>query len=79
MQEFKSVNDILDFAISEEEAAAKFYRSLAQKMDRAWMRQVFEDFAAVCHEFIITTQPTRVRSGDKLAVHPPCRCEDGIP
>ena len=45
MQEFGSVNDILDFAISEEEAAAKFYTDLAAKMERDWMRKVFEDFA----------------------------------
>lgn len=45
MKTFASSDDILDFAISEEEAAAKFYSDLALKMDRAWMRQVFEDFA----------------------------------
>ena len=45
MQEFSSVNDILDFAISEEEAAAKFYTDLAMKMERKWMRKIFEDFA----------------------------------
>ena len=45
MQEFRSVNDILDFAISEEEAAAKFYTELAAKMTRDWMQKVFEGFA----------------------------------
>ena len=45
MQEFGSVNNILDFAISEEEAAAKFYTDLAMKMEREWMQKVFEDFA----------------------------------
>ena len=45
MQEFRSVNDVLDFAIAEEEAAAQFYLALASKMDRAWMRKVFQDFA----------------------------------
>ena len=45
MQEFGSVNDILDFAISEEEAAAKFYTDLAMKMERKWMQKTFEDFA----------------------------------
>ena len=45
MKKFASSDEILDFAISEEEAAAKFYRSLAQKMEHAWMQQVFEDFA----------------------------------
>jgi rubrerythrin len=45
MQEFASINDVLDFAIGEEEAAAAFYMDLAAKMDRAWMKQVFEGFA----------------------------------
>jgi rubrerythrin len=45
MKEFGFVDDILDFAIEREEEAAAFYTDLAAKMDRAWMRQVFEDFA----------------------------------
>ena len=45
MKKFGSVDEVLDFAISEEEAAAQFYTDLAAKMDRAWMRQAFEDFA----------------------------------
>ncbi len=45
MQEFTSVNDILDFAISEEAAAVKFYTELAAKMEREWMQKVFKDFA----------------------------------
>lgn len=45
MKEFGSVDKILDFAIEREEEAAAFYTDLAAKMDRAWMRQVFEDFA----------------------------------
>ena len=45
MDKFESFDDILDFAISEEEAAAKFYRSLATRVDEKWMKTVFEDFA----------------------------------
>ena len=45
MHEFSSVNDILDFAISEEEAAVQFYSDLAGKMEREWMKKVFEGFA----------------------------------
>ena len=45
MKQFASSDELLDFAISEEEAAAEFYSNLASKMDRAWIRQVFEDFA----------------------------------
>ncbi|NQU44048.1 ferritin family protein [bacterium] len=40
-----TVDEILDFAIREEEQAAAFYRELAARMDRSAMKKVFEDFA----------------------------------
>jgi rubrerythrin len=40
-----TVNEILDFAIKEEENAANFYKELAEKMKREWMKQAFLDFA----------------------------------
>jgi rubrerythrin len=43
--EFKSVDEILDFAIEREEEAAKFYTELAGKMSRPSLAQVFKDFA----------------------------------
>jgi rubrerythrin len=46
MQEFASVDDVLDFAISEEEGAVQFYNDLAAKMERPEMKKVFEGFAA---------------------------------
>ncbi len=42
---FNSIEDILDFAISEEAAAATWYRELAAKMDKPWMKKVLEGFA----------------------------------
>ena len=45
MIEFKSVDEILDYAIAREEEAAKFYTDLSGKMDRPAMGQVFKDFA----------------------------------
>ncbi|MBW2703873.1 MAG: ferritin family protein [Deltaproteobacteria bacterium] len=45
MKQFESVNELLDFAIKEEEGAAAFYSKLASKMDRPWMKKIFEDFA----------------------------------
>ncbi|NCO38102.1 MAG: rubrerythrin [Armatimonadetes bacterium CG_4_10_14_3_um_filter_66_18] len=42
---FDSVEGVLDFAIGEEEKAAMFYTELAGKMDKPWMKQVFESFA----------------------------------
>jgi rubrerythrin len=45
MKEFKSIDDILDFAIGEEEAAQRFYEGLAGRAESAAMREVFEGFA----------------------------------
>jgi rubrerythrin len=42
---FKSVDDVLDFAIRKEEESAQMYTGLAAKMEKAYMRGVFEDFA----------------------------------
>jgi rubrerythrin len=42
---FKSVDQILDFAIRNEEEAYEFYTNLANKMDRPHMKKVFEEFA----------------------------------
>jgi rubrerythrin len=46
MKQFKSVEELLDFAISEEVAAARFYQELAGRMQQPWVKKVFEDFAA---------------------------------
>lgn len=43
---FKSVDEILDFAIKKEEEAARMYTHLAGQMKRPHMAQVFEDFAS---------------------------------
>ncbi|MFP4380017.1 MAG: ferritin-like domain-containing protein [Candidatus Sumerlaeia bacterium] len=40
-----TIDDILDFAIKEEEGAAAFYRDLAGRMENAETRKVFEEFA----------------------------------
>ncbi|MCP4581067.1 MAG: ferritin family protein [candidate division Zixibacteria bacterium] len=45
MMNFESVDQILDFAIKNEETAAEFYANLASKMDRPYMKKVFEEFA----------------------------------
>ena len=45
MKQFKSAKEILEFAISEEEAAAKFYKALAGKVEKQWMKKTFLDFA----------------------------------
>ncbi|MCF8035072.1 MAG: ferritin family protein [Desulfarculaceae bacterium] len=45
MSNFSSVDEILDFAISREEEAVAFYTSLAQRMDKPWMKQALLGFA----------------------------------
>lgn len=45
MSKFSSVDEVLDFAISREEEAAAFYLQMAQRMEKPWMKQAFEDFA----------------------------------
>jgi rubrerythrin len=45
MKEFETIDDILDFAIGEEEGAQKFYESLASSASSSGMREVFEGFA----------------------------------
>ena len=46
MKRFKTIDDILDFAIEGEIEAHEFYKDLASKMDNPTMKKVFEDFAA---------------------------------
>ncbi|MFC1474948.1 ferritin family protein [bacterium] len=45
MEEWKSVDEVLDFAIANEEDAAQFYTDMAAKMEKQWMKKTFEDFA----------------------------------
>ena len=45
MKEFNSLDDILDFAINEEQMAADFYNELAAKMEHQEMKATFEQYA----------------------------------
>ncbi len=45
MKEFNSVDDILDFAILNEQQAVDFYRKLASRSNNDDMKQTFEKFA----------------------------------
>jgi rubrerythrin len=42
---FKTIDEVLDFAIKKEEEAAELYASLAEKMSRPGMREAFLDFS----------------------------------
>lgn len=43
---FKSVDEIIDFAVKGEENAQRFYSEWAKKVEKKAMRQVFEELAA---------------------------------
>lgn len=45
MDQWKTVDEVLDFAIKNEENARDFYTGLAGKMERPAMKTVFEGFA----------------------------------
>ena len=45
MSRWNSADEVLDFAIKNEEAAVEFYTDLAARTDSASVREVFEDFA----------------------------------
>jgi rubrerythrin len=64
MQQWKSVDEILDFAIGQEEQAAQFYTELAGRMDRPWMSQIFKDFAR--EEMGHKKKLVEVKSGKRL-------------
>jgi rubrerythrin len=45
MDRFKSVDEILDFAIDAEVTSVEFYMDLAKRVETPEMKKVFEDFA----------------------------------
>jgi len=45
MTQWQSVDEVLDFAMDNEQESADFYTELAAKMDRKYMREAFESFA----------------------------------
>ena len=45
MKEFANINDVLDFAIDQEQEAVDFYNNLASKLTNQEMSKVFEQYA----------------------------------
>ncbi len=45
MKEWKTADDILDYAIENEQGAVDFYRELAGKATKSWVKKIFEDYA----------------------------------
>ena len=66
MKVFNSVDEILDFAMGEEQAAADFYTDLAAKMSRPWMKEVFEQFAR--EELGHKTKLEKVKQGGNVGL-----------
>jgi rubrerythrin len=66
MKEFNSLDDILDFAINEEQMAADFYTELAGKMKNQEMKNTFEQYAL--EEIGHRTKLEAVKNGKKYQV-----------
>ncbi len=60
----KSVNEILDFAIRQEELAAEFYTGMAEKMSNEHMKEAFMSFAK--EEWQHKAKLTQVKNGKKM-------------
>jgi len=45
MNEFKTINAVLDFAIGKEQEAIDFYNNMAEKLSNKAMKEAFEQFA----------------------------------
>jgi rubrerythrin len=61
---FKSANEILDFAIQKEEEAAQLYKDLAATLNRPDMKEVFESFAK--EEMGHKAKLIEVKSGERM-------------
>ena len=64
MTEWKSADDILDFAIDNEQHAIDFYRELAAKATKPEVRDLFEEYAT--EEVGHKTKLEAVKAGKKL-------------
>ena len=64
MSEINSVDEILDFAIGEEQKAADFYTDLASKMAKPSLKKIFKDFSK--EEMGHKAKLERVKGGKKL-------------
>ena len=45
MKQWNSVDEILQFAIVQEQQAVEFYTDLAARMEKPWVRKIFEEYA----------------------------------
>ena len=64
--DFRSIDDVLDFAIGKEEEAAELYTRLAETVERPGMREAFRELAS--EEERHRERLARVRAGELPAV-----------
>jgi rubrerythrin len=74
MTAFQSAEDALNFAITREEEAARFYQDQAEKMNHPEMRQVFLDFAR--EELSHKSRLLQIKNGDQLVQFTPAKVAD---
>ena len=65
---FKSVDEILDFAIGKEEEAALMYTDLAERVENKAMCEVLQEFA--CEELAHKEKLLEIKSGKQLLLAP---------
>ncbi|UCG28963.1 MAG: ferritin family protein [Bacteroidales bacterium] len=66
MEEFKSLEDILNFAINEEIKASKLYAGLAQRSQNKEMAQIFNQFSR--EELGHKKKLENIKEGDKIVI-----------
>ncbi len=66
MQNFKSVLEILDFAIKDEQRAAKLYANLAKRSRSKEMQKIFKQFSN--EELGHKKKLERIKTGEKIVV-----------
>jgi len=64
MKDWKAVDDILDFAIENEQSAVDFYRELAEKSTTSGVRELFEEYAK--EEEVHKANLEAVKAGQRL-------------
>ena len=66
MKEFNSVEDILDFAIKDEQRAADLYADLAKRINNREMQKIFEQFSG--EDLGHKKKLEHIRSGGKVVL-----------
>lgn len=67
MDEFKTIKDILDFAIKDEQRAADLYAGLAKKSRNKEIRNVFEQFSG--EELGHKKKLEKIKAGGEIRLH----------